>query len=217
MKILHVDASSKFHQWSNSRALGRYFFEQLEQQGTDIEIDYLDVTQEVQPHISAEFVQATYTPEDQRTDRMREVLADSDALCKRVMEADALVCAMPMYNWTIPSTFKTFIDNIVRTNITYDLHADGTTRGNLGDKKVLFITTRGADLGEGSPYAAMDSMTPVLRNAFLFMGVENPWFVDAQPLQFSDEAAREAGLAKARSELDAVSCEWAESVAVTAS
>lgn len=216
MKILHVDASSKFHQWSNSRALGRYFFEQLEQQGTDIEIDYLDVTEEVQPHVSAEFVQATYTPEDQRTDRMREVLADSDALCKRVMEADALVCAMPMYNWTIPSTFKTFIDNIVRTNITYDLHADGTTRGNLGDKKVLFITTRGADLGEGSPYAAMDSMTPVLRNAFLFMGVENPWFVDAQPLQFSDEAAREAGLAKARSELDAVSCEWAESVAVTA-
>ncbi|MFU2317896.1 FMN-dependent NADH-azoreductase [Rahnella sp. PCH160] len=216
MKILHVDASSKFHQWSNSRALGRYFFEQLEQQGTDIEIDYLDVTEEVQPHISAEFVQATYTPEDQRTGRMREVLADSDALCKRVLEADALVCAMPMYNWTIPSTFKTFIDNIVRTNITYDLHADGTTSGNLGDKKVLFITTRGADLGEGSPYAAMDSMTPVLRNAFLFMGVQNPWFVDAQPLQFSDEAARDAGLAKARTELDAISCEWAESVAVTA-
>jgi len=157
-------------------------------------------------------VQATYTPEAQRTDRMRDVLAESDALCQRVMAADALVCAMPMYNWTIPSTFKTFIDNIIRTNITYDLHADGSITGNLGDKKVLFITTRGADLSEGSPFANMDAMTPVLKNAFGFIGVENPWFVDAQPLQFSDEAAREAGLAKARGELDAVCGEWAQSL-----
>ncbi|CAM3942475.1 NAD(P)H-dependent oxidoreductase [Rahnella bruchi] len=212
MKILHVDASSKFHQWSNSRALGRYFIEQLQHKGVELEIDYLDVTEDVQPHISAEFVQATYTPEAQRTDRMREVLAESDALCQRVMEADALVCAMPMYNWTIPSTFKTFIDNIIRTNVTYDLHDDGSITGNLGDKKVLFVTTRGADLGEGSPFANMDAMTPVLKNAFGFIGVENPWFVDAQPLQFSDEAAREAGLKKAREELDTVSEEWALSL-----
>ena len=76
----------------------------------------------------------------------------------------------------------------------------------------MFVNTRGADLGEGSALANMDAMTPVLKNAFGFIGVENPWFVDAQPLQFSDEAAREAGLTKARSELDAISCEWAESL-----
>lgn len=209
MKILHIDASSKFHQWSNSRALGRFFLEELQKGGVDIEVDYLDVTADIQPHVSADFVQATYTPEDQRTVQMREVLAASDAMCQRVMEADALVCAMPMYNWTIPSTFKTFIDTIIRTGVTYDLLPDGTTVGKLGDKKVIFITTRGADLREGSPYSAMDAMTPVLKASFAFIGVDSPQFVDAQPLQFTAAEEREAALVRAHAELSHLASQWA--------
>lgn len=209
MKILHIDASSKFHQWSNSRVLGRYFLEQLGANEVDLEIDYLDVTEDVQPHVSAEFVLATYTPEKERTAEMREVLAPSDAMCQRVFDADALVCAMPMYNWTIPSTFKTFIDTITRTGVTYDLLPDGTTVGKLGDKKVLFITTRGADLREGSFFSWMDAMTPVLKTAFAFLGVDAPQFVDAQPLQFSDAEARDAALIRARTELSNLAAQWA--------
>lgn len=213
MKILHIDASSKFHQWSNSRALGRYFLQQLKSNGVEFEIDYLDVTEDVQPHVSAEFVQATYTPKEERTDRMHEVLASSDAMCQRVMDADVLVCAMPMYNWTIPSTFKTFIDAITRTNVTYDLLPDGSTVGKLGDKKVLFITTRGADLRQGSPYSHMDAMTPVLKAAFAFIGVEAPQFVDAQPLQFTVAEAREAALVRAHNDLDQLAAQWANTMA----
>jgi FMN-dependent NADH-azoreductase len=209
MKILHIDASSKFHQWSNSRALGRYFLEQLGSCGVDLEIDYLDVTEDVQPHVSAEFVMATYTPDDQRTAEMRDVLAPSDAMCQRVFEADALVCAMPMYNWTIPATFKTFIDAITRTGVTYELLPDGTTVGKLGDKKVIFITTRGADLRAGSFFSWMDAMTPVLKAAFGFIGVEAPQFVDVQPLQFSDAEARDAALARAHTDLADIAAQWA--------
>ncbi len=210
MKLLHIDASAKFHQWSNSRALGRYFIEQLKAQGVDVDIDYLDVTEDVQPHISAEFAHATYTPEAERTDEMKKTLAPSDAMCERILAADALVCAMPMYNWTIPSTFKTFIDTITRTNVTYDLLPNGTTEGRLGDKKVLFITTRGADLREGSPFANMDAMTPVLKASFAFIGVDKPLFVDAQPLQFTDVESREAALVRAHQDLDNVAAQWAE-------
>jgi len=209
MKILHIDASSKFHQWSNSRVLGRYFLEQLATNGVDLEIDYLDVTEDVQPHVSAEFVLATYTPVAERTAEMHDVLAPSDAMCQRVFDADALVCAMPMYNWTIPATFKTFIDAITRTGVTYDLLADGTTVGKLGNKKVIFITTRGADLREGSFFSWMDAMTPVLKAAFGFLGVNAPQFIDAQPLQFSDAEARDAALIRARTELSNIAKEWA--------
>lgn len=209
MKILHIDASSKFHQWSNSRALGRFFLEQLKEGGVEIELDYLDVTADIQPHVSAEFAQATYTPEDQRTPEMRAVLMHSDAMCQRVMEADVLVCAMPMYNWTIPSTFKTFIDTITRTGVTYELLSNGTTVGKLGDKKVVFITTRGADLREGSPYSAMDAMTPVLKTSFSFIGVDAPTFIDVQPLQFTAAEERDAALVRAHDELSKLAAQWA--------
>lgn len=214
MKILHIDASSKFHQWSNSRVLGRYFLDELRANGVDVDIDYLDVTEDVQPHVSAEFVLATYTPENERTTEMREVLAPSDAMCQRVFDADALVCAMPMYNWTIPATFKTFIDAITRTGVTYELLADGTTVGKLGNKKVIFITTRGADLREGSFFSWMDAMTPVLKAAFAFLGVDAPQFVDAQPLQFSDAEERDAALIRARTDLATIAIQWAAEAAL---
>jgi FMN-dependent NADH-azoreductase len=74
---------------------------------------------------------------------------------------------------------------------------------------VLFITTRGADVRAGTPYAAMDALTPALKAAFGFLGVADPSFVDAQPLQFSDQAARLDALERARAELDAMAANWA--------
>ncbi|QNT79233.1 FMN-dependent NADH-azoreductase [Entomobacter blattae] len=208
MKIFHIDASSKFHQWSNSRLLGKYFLERLHEKQPQIIIDYIDVTEDVQPHVTAEYAQAIYTLEAERTEQMRQVLKHSDAMCKRVLQADALVCAMPMYNWTIPSTFKTFIDCITRMGMTYDAKPGERSQGKLSDKKVLFITTRGADLRPGGLYEGMDAMTPVLKNSFLFLGIEEQKFVNAQPLQFADQAARVAALLRAKKELDQVAIEW---------
>lgn len=209
MKIMHIDASAKKPEQSNSRALGKFFLEQLKQQGVDFEIDYLDLSKDVQPHLTPEFVVATYKPETERTPEMKAALADSDAMCQRVMSADALLCAMPMYNWTIPATFKTFIDTIIRTGVTYDLFPDGTTKGKLAGKQVLFITTRGADLTAGA-YQHMDAMTPVLKAAFGFLGIDNPQFVNAQPLQFTDQESRNAALARAKEELTSVAKDWAK-------
>lgn len=206
MKLMHVDASAK-RERSNSRALARFFLDRLAAR-TSLEVDYLDVAADTPPHVTEAFAVATYTPEESRTQAMRETLAYSDGLCRRLLEADALVFAMPMYNFSIPSAFKAFIDNIVRTNITYRQAADGSYVGQLARQRTLFITTRGADLRPGGPLAAYDALTPSLRAAFGFIGVSSPWFVDAQPLQFADQDARNAALERARAELDAVALEW---------
>ena len=118
MKIMHVDASAK-RERSNSRALSRYFLERLREDGVHIEVDYLDVTVDTPPHVSEAFTIATYTPSHERTPAMKATLAASDALCQRLLDADALVFAMPMYNWSMPSVFKAFIDSITRTGLTY--------------------------------------------------------------------------------------------------
>jgi FMN-dependent NADH-azoreductase len=208
MKIFHVDSSAK-RERSNSRALSRQFIENLRSEGVDVEVDYLDVTVDTPAHVTEAFAIATYHAEHERTDAMRATLAPSDALCKRMLEADAFVFAMPMYNWSMPSAFKAFIDNITRTNITYKFTEDGNIVGVLNRQKVLFITTRGADLRPGSPYSSMDALTPALKAAFRFMGVADPRFVDAQPLQFAEQKARAAALARAKEELGGVAAEWA--------
>ena len=147
---------------------------------------------------------------------MRDTLAYSDALCRRLLDADALVFAMPMYNFSIPSAFKAFIDQIVRTDITYKAGPDGAYVGQLARHKTLFITTRGADLRPGGAFEAYDALTPSLRAAFGFIGVAEPRFVDAQPLQFADQDARNAALERARAELDAVALAWAAKEAAAA-
>lgn len=209
MRLMHIDASSKRPEWSNSRALGQYFIQQFRNDASfTVDIDYLDVATHPLPHINAMYAEAIYIAPEDRTQEMKEALRLSDALCERVLKADALVCAMPMYNWTIPSTFKTFIDHITRIGVTYNLKPDGTTEGRLSHKKVLFITTRGADVRPGSPYADMDAMTPVLKTSFAFIGVQKPDFVDAQPLQFSDKQAQQDALIRARRELDHIAERW---------
>ncbi len=206
MKVMHVDASPK-RERSNSRALARYFLERLGKRA-ELEVDYLDVTVDTPAHVTEAFAAATYTPAEERTEAMRRTLAASDALCRRMLDADALVFAMPMYNFSIPSAFKAFVDNIVRTGITYVATPDGRYVGQLDRQKVLFITSRGADLRPGSPLAAYDALTPALRAAFGFIGVADPAFVDAQPLQFADQEARNEALARARAELDTVAERW---------
>ena len=214
MKLMHVDASAK-HERSNSRALARYFLDQLADR-LSLEVDYLDVAVETPPHVTEAFAIATYTPQDLRTPAMRETLAYSDALCRRLLEADALVFAMPMYNFSIPSAFKAFIDNIVRTDLTYKPAPDGAYQGQLSRQKTLFITTRGADLRPGGAFEAYDALTPALRAAFGFIGVIDPCFVDAQPLQFADQEARAEALDRARAELDSVAQRWASEEAAAA-
>ncbi len=207
MKLLHVDASAK-REWSNSRALSRYFIDLLQAQQADLEIDYLDLTTATPAHVDEAFTIATYTPQAERTPVMQQALQASDALCARLLAADAFVFAMPMYNFSMPSVFKAFIDNIVRTDVTYRKAADGSYQGMMAAEKVLFITTRGADLRAGSPLAGMDGLTPSLRAAFGFIGVREPHFVDAQPLTFAEAEQREAALVRAKQDLAQVAQQW---------
>lgn len=209
MKLLHVDASPKTSH-SNSRELASYFVSELRKIIPNLSVDHLDLTITPAPQVTALFAAATYTAPDQRSAEMHAVLAPSDELCRRLLKADALLFAMPMYNWSMPSAFKAYIDAIVRTHITYVVTADGQYVGQLGEKKTLFLTTRGADLRPGTPFAGMDALTPSLRAAFGFIGVSEPEFVDVQPVQFAMREERARALERGRVELREVAARWAD-------
>lgn len=209
MKLLHVDSSPR-SATSSSRTLSRFFVDQLRHRLPTLAVDYLDLAAEPVSAITEDFTTATYTAESERTAAMREALASSDALCHRLLDADALLFAMPMHNWTMPTAFKAFVDAIVRGGITYVAAEDGRYVGQLGGRKTLFLTTRGVDLRPGTPFATMDMLTPSLRAAFGFIGVDEPQFVDAQPLQFAREIERADALRRARRELSGTAEKWAD-------
>ncbi|HSI27774.1 MAG: FMN-dependent NADH-azoreductase [Methylophilus sp.] len=207
MRVMQVDASPK-RTHSSSKMLSAHFIQQLRQRIADIEVDYIDTSLNPPPHIDHAFIEALYTPAADRSIAMKEALSYSDNLCARALMADMLVYAMPMYNFSMPSSFKALIDHLVRANLTYTLNADGTTTGNLSRQKVLFITTRGADLVPGSPWEKMDALRPALSSAFSFMGADDPVFVDVQPLDNHDVISEKEVLDQAYQTLNAIAQHW---------
>ena len=207
MKLLHIDSSSK-GRLSNSRSLSQYFINALSVKYPSLIIDYLDLAENPLPHIGETFVNAIYKPDCERTEAMRQALRLSDQLCQQLISADAIVLGIPMHNWCYPSLFKAYIDHITRLGLTYELDNQGNVIGKLKQKKLLFITTRGADLREESPYASMDVLTPALKAAFGFIGVEDMTFVNAQPLQFANQTAHLAALEKAKNTLLSLTETW---------
>ncbi len=113
-----------------------------------------------------------------------------------------------MYNFSIPSTFNAYIDNIVRVDRTFEVTSDGGFAGLLPHKKVLFVTSRGAIYGEGSPIKEFDMQESYLRTVFGFMGITEPEFVHADGMDFADATYREKSLAHAREQLSVLAKSW---------
>lgn len=208
VRLLHVDASARYAR-SSSRALSAFFVGALSDRLPGLDIDYLDVAASPPPHATELYTAATYTPAEQRTAEMTETLRVSEMLCDRVVAANAMVFGIPMYNFGMPSALKAFIDNIVRGGRTYVWGPGRITSGLLGGRRVLFVTTRGANLGPGSGREDFDALTPSLRAVFRFLGVTDMTFVDAQPLQFGGEDAKATALAQAQERLLGVAEAWA--------
>jgi FMN-dependent NADH-azoreductase len=208
MKLMHVD-SSPVGTKSRSRMLAAEFVEKLRTLDPNLTVDYLDLAEHAPPHTTGAFVAASYAKPDQRTPEMNAVLAESDALCQRLLDADALLLSVPMYNWSMPSTTKSFIEATMRAGLTFGFDANGGLIGLVNRQKVLFVTTRGGDTRPGAPFAGMDALTAALQNAFAFIGVTHTQFVDAQPIDFGTPEECAAALDRARAELAVIAEQWA--------
>jgi FMN-dependent NADH-azoreductase len=151
------------------------------------------------PHLDAETLKAMRVPEAARTDQQKELLALSDALIAELEAADTIVLAAPMYNFSISSTLKAWIDHVARAGRTFRYTAAGP-EGLLKGKKVFVVTARGSIFSEG-PNGVMDFQEPYIRGVLRFIGLDDVTFVHLEGLSISPEAAAK-GLARARDTLD---------------
>jgi FMN-dependent NADH-azoreductase len=198
MKVLHIDSSVRDGR-SVSKKLSSFFIEQLKNNISPIQVDYLDLAQFTPRHPTALFIRANYTPEHERTQEMIAELQESETLVDRMHDAETYIIGMPMYNFSIPSVFKAFIDNIVRINRTFKMNGHDI-EGLLKDKRAIVINTRGVDFNGGN-MEHMDQLKPYLKAIFAFIGITDLSFIDVSPVQFSDTAAREHAIDKAMVEI----------------
>ncbi|EJG1186838.1 FMN-dependent NADH-azoreductase [Vibrio parahaemolyticus] len=119
----------------------------------------------------------------------------SDTLIEEVKAADTLVIAAPMYNFTIPTQLKNWIDLIARAGVTFKYTENGV-QGLIEGKKAIVVTTRGG-IHKDSP---TDSMTPYLSTVLGFVGITDVEFVYAEALNMGEDAAAK-GISDAQSQL----------------
>jgi FMN-dependent NADH-azoreductase len=196
MNSLLLVTSSLFGEASQTRQIAREFVAAWRRNNPATGVVERDLSPDSIPHLSKVTLGAVTTPAERRTPAQRDVAAFADALIEEVEAADTIVLAVPMYNFTIPSTLKAWFDHVARAGRTFRYGANGP-EGLLKGKKVIVVTGRGGVYSGESPAKALDFQEPYLRAILGFIGITDVSFVHVEGLNLGTDSA-ESGRTRAR-------------------
>ncbi len=176
MKVLIVNSSTR-EEYSHSRSLSKLFVETWSKKYPNDSYVYREVGLTPVPHITNEWIGASFTKVEARTAENQKILELSNTLVKELKEADIYVIAAPMYNWSIPSGLKSYIDQIMRINETWKFRSgrpDGDYVGLLEDKRMFILSSRGdSGYGVNEKNGHMNFQTTYLTFIFNILGVKD--------------------------------------------
>jgi FMN-dependent NADH-azoreductase len=164
MTTLLVVETSPRGEDSISRNMTRSFVSQWRVAHPSGDVIERDLTETDLPFVTAPWLRAYFTPPEQQSAEMKDVLRLSDELVRELLSADHVVIATPVYNYNVPAALKAWIDHIVRKGIT--LGFDG--KGLLENRKATILLASGGVYTVGSPIRDRDIATQYLR---LILGV----------------------------------------------
>ncbi|MHC2145155.1 FMN-dependent NADH-azoreductase [Pseudomonas sp. 210_17 TE3656] len=196
-RVLVIESSAR-QQGSISRQLTSDFVSQWQAAHPGDQVTLRDLALNPVPHLDANLLGGWMKPEEQRNSDELQALARSNELTDEVLAADVLVLAAPMYNFTIPSTLKAWLDHVLRAGITFKYTETGP-QGLLTGKKAYILTARGG-IHAG---ASSDHQEPYLRQVMAFIGIHDVTFIHAEGLNMGGDF-HEKGLNQAKAQLAAV-------------
>ena len=164
MKLLHLD-SSILGENSVSRQVSAAAVARLRESDPSLETSYRDLAAEPLSHLT--------------------LAGSGDTALDEFLASDVVVIGAPMYDFTLPSQLKAWIDRILVAGKTFAYGADGP-KGLAGDKRVIIIVSRGGFYGAGSPAAAFEHLETYLRTVFGFIGIV-PEVIVAEGIQIGPE------------------------------
>lgn len=193
MRKVLVLKSSILGDYSQSSALITHLMGHWQQQGAEITVR--DLAADPVPLLDGEIATALRGA-DNLSERQLQAVALSDTLINELKEHDTLVIAAPMYNFSIPTQLKNWIDLIARAGITFSYTETGP-KGLLEGKRAILVTTRGGMHKDG----ASDHVVPYLKTVLGFVGIHEVETVYAEALNMGPDAQAQ-GMSVAKQALD---------------
>jgi FMN-dependent NADH-azoreductase len=197
MSNILVLNSSVSGEASVSRLLVADAVTELTQRDPSAKLVFRDLAAHPIPHLTPQTVagvraQAT-TPAEQAARAL------SDELIAELRAADTIVIGAPMYNFSIPTTLRSWFDHVLRAGETFS-YSEAGPKGLLPGKKVIVVESRGGLYSEG-PAQAIDFQEPYLRQLLGFIGLaDDLTFIRAEKIGYGPDA-RDQALADSRAEL----------------
>jgi FMN-dependent NADH-azoreductase len=178
-QLLRIDSSSRV-QGSHSREIADYFETAWLKKYPSDQVTVRDLVKTPLPHIADIAIAGFYTPKEQQTEAMKTATALSDELINELQSAEVLLLSVPMYNFSVPSSLKAWIDQIVRIGHTFAY--DGTNfTGLVTVKRAYVICAYGASgYTDGGAFSAFNFLEPYLRNLLSFLGIPEIQFFNLQ-------------------------------------
>jgi FMN-dependent NADH-azoreductase len=201
MKLLHID-SSVLGAGSASRALSAEIVARQVKLHPGIDVIYRDLAADAALHLSSSHL-AAWQGQAVNDVHLGADLSKGAAYMQDLFDADIIVIGAPMYNFSIPSQLKAWIDRVVVAGKTFRYGANGPEGLLSGAKKVFIASSRGNVYTPGSPAAAFEHHESYLTTILNFIGLTDVIVVRAEGLAFGPEA-REASLLQARERIAAI-------------
>ena len=189
MNLLHID-SGILGDNSVSRRLSAATVAELKSRHPGLTVTYRDLVASPIAHLTGAHLAAGSIDASQHDADMRRDLAAAAEALDQFLAADIVVIGAPMYNFSIPSQLKAWIDRLAVAGKTFRYTEKGP-EGLAGAKKVFIASSRGGFYGAGTPLAAIDHQENYLRAVFGFFGITDLTFVRAEGVNISaDQKAK---------------------------
>ena len=198
MKLLHID-SSVLADNSISRKLTQQIVGQWTAKHPDTRVDYLDLALAAPSHLSADSLGFRLGASATLSDIQKHENAISEALVTQFLAADVIVVGAPLYNFSIPSQLKAWIDRVAQAGRTFKYTEKGP-QGLAGGKVVIVASTRGGLYSTSEGGRAMEHQESYLQTVFGFFGITDVRIVRAEGLAMGD-AGKAQALASASNDI----------------
>ena len=181
---------------SQSRKLTRIFIDHLENIYNNPAITLRELGNTDVPHVNQNWISAAFKPAAARSEEEIEALKTSDLYIAELKEADVIVLGTPMYNWSIPSSLKAYIDQVLRVNETFRFDRSNMQHpyvGLLQNKTVFLLLSRGNQGYEKGGYNEhMNFQSDYLKTVFNIMGLSNIHVVVVDGAAIDKETLKES-------------------------
>ncbi|RAM62104.1 FMN-dependent NADH-azoreductase [Herbaspirillum rubrisubalbicans] len=189
MKLLHLDASI-LGDHSVSRQLSADIVARLRSLYPDLEVVYRDLAANAPQHLSPAHL-AAFGGAEVDDPALRADLALGQACLDELLQADLLVIGAPMYNFSLPSSLKAWIDRVAVAGTTF-AYTDAGPEGLLKGRKAYIASVRGGQYAEGTPAAALDHQERYLQDLLGFLGIVDVTVVRAEGVAMGETEKTQA-------------------------